>query len=139
MSRPTANILTMLELLQSAPKRSVGELAATLGVDERTVRRYAEHLRELGVPVETIRGRNGGYRIGDGLGMPPLMLSDEEAMAVMLALALGRRAGVVPEREPGLDAAIAKVERALPTPLRRRYEGLIAMPFFDASAGRATS
>ncbi|NYG98541.1 HTH domain-containing protein [Schumannella luteola] len=135
MPRPTARVLTMLELLQSAPKRSVGELAAVLEVDERTVRRYAEHLRELGVPVETVRGRYGGYRIGEGFAMPPLMLTDEEALAVMLALALGRRAGILPEKDRGLDSATAKVERALPTPLRKRFEGLVAMPFFDATAG----
>src|SRR4051812_14127023 len=94
MSRPTARVLTLLELLQSGGTRTVGELADRLDVDERTVRRYVDHLIDLDVPVESVRGRYGGYRLAAGYRMPPLMLSDDEALAVMLGLVLGRRAGL---------------------------------------------
>src|ERR1700722_5155553 len=63
MTRPTARVLSLLELLQSGGVRTVAELADRLGVDERTVRRYAGHLIDLDVPVESVRGRYGGYRL----------------------------------------------------------------------------
>src|ERR1700733_15756689 len=62
MARPTARVLSLLELLQSGGVRTVAELAGRLDVDERTVRRYADHLIDLDVPVESVRGRYGGYR-----------------------------------------------------------------------------
>ena len=63
MARPTARVLTLLELLQSGGIRTVAELADRLKVDERTVRRYVDHLIDLDVPVESVRGRYGGYRL----------------------------------------------------------------------------
>src|SRR4030081_1503801 len=93
MARPTARVLSLLELLQSGGVRTVAELAGRLGVDERTVRRYVDHLIDLDVPVESVRGRYGGYRLAPGYRMPPLMLSDDEALAVLLGLVAGRRAG----------------------------------------------
>src|ERR1700730_15829699 len=94
MTRPTARVMALLELLQSGGVRTVAELAERLGVDERTVRRYVDHLIDLDVPVESVRGRYGGYRLGSGYRMPPLMLSDDEALAVMLGLVAGRRTGL---------------------------------------------
>ena len=94
MARPTANVLILLELLQSGGLRTVAELAGRLGVDERTVRRYVDHLADLDVPVESVRGRYGGYRLAAGYRLPPLMLSDEEALAVLLGLIAGRRTGL---------------------------------------------
>ena len=70
MARPTARVLSLLELLQSGGVRTVAELAERLEVDERTVRRYADHLIDLDVPVESVRGRYGGYRLGSGYRMP---------------------------------------------------------------------
>ncbi len=84
MPRPTARVLALLELLQSGGTRTVGDLADRLGVDERTVRRYVAHLLELDVPVESVRGRYGGYRLGAGYRLPPLMLTDDEAVAVLV-------------------------------------------------------
>ena len=75
--------------------RTVAELAGRLGVDGRTVRRYVDHLLDLDVPVESVRGRYGGYRLAPGYRMPPLMLNDEEALAVLLGLVAGRRAGLM--------------------------------------------
>jgi hypothetical protein len=75
--------------------RTVAELAGRLGVDGRTVRRYVDHLLDLDVPVESVRGRFGGYRLAPGHRMPPLTLNDEEALAVLLGLVAGRRAGLM--------------------------------------------
>src|SRR5258708_33169629 len=71
MARPTARVLSLLELLQSGGVRTVPELAGRLGVDERTVRRYADHLIDLDVPVESVRGRYGGGRPGARPPPPP--------------------------------------------------------------------
>ena len=94
MPRPTGRVLTLLELLQSGGTRTVAELADRLGVEGRTVRRYVDQLIELDVPVESVRGRYGGYRLAPGYRLPPLMLSDDEALAVVLGLVAGRRAGL---------------------------------------------
>lgn len=77
MTRPTTRVLTLLEILQAGGTRNVGELVDRLGVEERTVRRYAVHLADLGIPVESVRGRYGGYRLAAGYRMPPLMLTDD--------------------------------------------------------------
>jgi predicted DNA-binding transcriptional regulator YafY len=91
VARPTVRVLALLEILQSGGAFTVGELADRLGVDERTVRRYATHLADLGVPVHARRGRYGGYRLAPGYKLPPLMLTDDEAVAVALGLVAGRR------------------------------------------------
>ena len=95
MTTSTTRVLALLEILQGGGTRTVADLAARLGVDERTVRRYAGHLLELGVPVESLRGRYGGYRLAPGHRMPPLMLTDEEALAVLLGLLVAQRTGPV--------------------------------------------
>src|ERR1700722_4859357 len=97
MARPTAHVLMLLELLQSGGVRTAAELADRLGVDERTVRRYVDHLLDLDVPVESVRGRYGGYRLASGYRMPPLMLTDDEAVAVLLGLVGTRRAALQPD------------------------------------------
>jgi len=84
MTRPTARVLALLELLQAGGTHTVGELAGRLGVDERTVRRYVTHLTDLDIPVRSVRGRYGGYQLAPGYRMPPLMLTDDEAVAVLL-------------------------------------------------------
>ncbi|TDC77690.1 YafY family transcriptional regulator [Actinomadura sp. 7K507] len=111
----------MLELLQANPRIGGAELARRLGVDERTVRRYAARLEDLGVPVVADRGRHGGYRLMPGYKLPPLMLTDDEATAVVLGLLAGRRMGL-----PGqaTESALAKVERVLPAALRDRVQAL---------------
>src|SRR6185369_16542045 len=70
MARPTAQVLTLLELLQSGGTRTMTELADRLGVEPRTVRRYVGHLIDLDVPVESVRGRYGGYRLAAGYRLP---------------------------------------------------------------------
>ena len=84
----------MLELLQAHRRLTGGELADRLAVDERTVRRYAGTLADLGIPVTADRGRYGGYRLLPGFKLPPLMLTDDEAVAVVLGLVAADRLGL---------------------------------------------
>ncbi|MFD2422723.1 helix-turn-helix transcriptional regulator [Amycolatopsis pigmentata] len=134
MTRPTARVLALLEILQSGGTRTVTELAGRLGVDERTVRRYVGHLIDLDVPVRSVRGRYGGYRLAPGYRMPPLMLTDEEALAVLLGLVAGRRAGLVTTSVAAAESATAKVRRVLPEALGRRLDALLATAGFTVPA-----
>jgi predicted DNA-binding transcriptional regulator YafY len=118
LARPTARVLALLEILQAGGTFTVADLAARLGVDERTLRRYAAHLTELGIPVETVRGRYGGYRLGPGYKLPPLMLTDDEAVSVVLALAS--------TPSPSGASATAKIRRVLPPALAARIDAMLS-------------
>nr|WSX22994.1 YafY family transcriptional regulator [Streptomyces tubercidicus] len=132
MSRPTGRVLTLLELLQSGGTRTVAELADRLGVEGRTVRRYVNQLIDLDVPVESVRGRYGGYRLAPGYRLPPLMLSDDEALAVLLGLIAGRRAGLRTTERTASETATAKIRRVLPKHLARRLDTLLeSLAFTD--------
>ncbi|MGW0445391.1 helix-turn-helix transcriptional regulator [Streptosporangium sandarakinum] len=132
MPRPTGRVLTLLELLQSGGTRTVAELADRLGVEGRTVRRYVDQLIDLDVPVESVRGRYGGYRLAPGYRLPPLMLSDDEALAVLLGLVAGRRAGLTTAERTASETASAKIWRVLPKHLARRLDMLLeALAFTD--------
>jgi len=133
MARPAARVLSLLELLQSGGVRTVAELADRLEVDERTVRRYAAHLIDLDVPVESVRGRYGGYRLAAGYRMPPLMLSDDEALAVLLGLVAGRRTGLA--TGTASETAAAKIRRVLPDRLARRLDAVLSSLSFTADPG----
>ncbi|GLW56533.1 helix-turn-helix transcriptional regulator [Kitasatospora phosalacinea] len=124
MTRPLARVLTLLELLQSGGVRSVAELAERLEVDERTVRRYVAQLVELDLPVESVRGRYGGYRLAPGHRLPPLMLTDEEALAVLFGLAAAERAGLSAAPAAASGTAAAKIRRVLPRRLTHRLDAL---------------
>ncbi|MGV9358478.1 helix-turn-helix transcriptional regulator [Streptomyces misionensis] len=138
MSRPIARVLTLLELLQSGGLRTVAELAGRLDVDERTVRRYVDHLVDLDIPVESVRGRYGGYRLAPGYRMPPLMLSDDEALAVLLGLVAGRRSGLAPATAAASETATAKIRRVLPERLRHRLDAVLgSLAFTDAPGAPA--
>jgi predicted DNA-binding transcriptional regulator YafY len=137
MARPTVRVLSLLELLQSGGVRTVAELADRLGVDERTVRRYVDHLLDLDVPVESVRGRYGGYRLSSGYRMPPLMLSDDEALAVLLGLIAGRRTGLVTTKGTASETATAKIRRVLPERLARRLDAVLGSLAFTAPPGEA--
>jgi predicted DNA-binding transcriptional regulator YafY len=132
-------VLTLLELLQSGGIRTVGELADRLDVDERTVRRYVDHLIDLDVPVESVRGRYGGYRLASGYRMPPLMLSDDEALAVLLGLLAGRRTGLMTAAGTASETAAAKIRRVLPERLGRRLDAVLGSIAFTAPAGEPTA
>jgi predicted DNA-binding transcriptional regulator YafY len=128
----------MLELLQTGGQRTVGDLAARLGVDERTVRRYAEHLADLGVPVTAQRGRYGGYRLAPGYKLPPLMLTDDEAVAVVLGLRAAEHAGLGTTEHAATASALAKVSRVLPRALGQRLDDLLSTAQFTTPV-RATA
>lgn len=134
MTRPIARVLALLEILQSGGTRTVAELAGRLDVDERTVRRYVDHLLDLDIPVRSVRGRHGGYRLSPGYRMPPLMLTDEEALAVLLGLVAGRRAGLLGTSAAAAESAVAKVRRVLPDALGRRLDALLEIADFTAPA-----
>nr|WP_281373176.1 WYL domain-containing protein [Kineococcus aurantiacus] len=116
----------MLELLQSSSgTRTVAELAARLEVDERTVRRYVAHLVDLDVPVQSVRGPYGGVRLGPGHRMPPLMLTDEEALVVLLGLVTAHPSGVLAASPGVVDAAVSKLRRVLPVAVGERVGALV--------------
>jgi predicted DNA-binding transcriptional regulator YafY len=137
--------MALLELLQSGGVRTVAELAGRLGVDERTVRRYVDHLIDLDVPVESVRGRYGGYRLGPGYRLPPLMLTDDEAIAVLLGLAVGGRAGLLAgagllaDTGTASETAAAKIRRVLPERLARRLDALLGSLAFTAPVAGAAA
>ncbi|WP_042416835.1 helix-turn-helix transcriptional regulator [Streptacidiphilus anmyonensis] len=132
MPRPAARVLTLLELLQSGGTRTVAELADRLGVEGRTVRRYVDQLIDLDVPVESVRGRYGGYRLAPGYRMPPLMLSDDEALAVLLGLVTGGRTGLTTAERTASETASAKIRRVLPKHSAHRLDApLEALDFTD--------
>jgi predicted DNA-binding transcriptional regulator YafY len=122
-SRPATRLLAMLEVLQARGRVSGRELAERLEVDPRTVRRYAVKLGELGIPVQAERGPYGGYQLRPGYKLPPLMLTDDEAAAVVLGLVAARQTGIATQGS-GLDEALVKILRVLPTELRDRVGAL---------------
>ena len=133
MAPPAARVLALLELLQAHRRITVGELAARLAVDERTVRRYAATLAEMGIPVTAERGRYGGYRLLPGFKLPPLMLTDDEAVAVLLGLVAADRVGLTADA-PAAAAAEAKITRVLPARLAERLTALRASLGFTRGA-----
>jgi predicted DNA-binding transcriptional regulator YafY len=132
MSRPTARVLALLELLQAGGQHTVAALAERLGVDERTLRRYAAHLVDLGIPIDVARGRYGGYRLAPGFKLPPLMFTDDEAVAVMLGLSAART-------DPASGSAAAKVHRVLPKQLADRIDALVSTMDTTAPVRRAVA
>lgn len=127
---PASRLLTLLDLLQSRPTLGALDLARALEVDPRSVRRYVTMLQDLGIPVEARRGRYGGYALRPGYKLPPLMLSDDEALAVTLGL-LAARALPLAEVEPAVAGALAKLERVLPAPTRARAQALASAVRLD--------
>lgn len=109
---PTARALVALELIERRPGISAAELADRLGVTDRAARRYVATLREAGIPVEATRGRDGGYRLGRGVRLPPLRFGAPEALALVMAALDGHHDVSDPESLVG--GAIARILRALP-------------------------
>lgn len=125
MYNPATRVLTVLELLQSHDHLDGAELARRLEVDRRSVRRYIVMLQDMGIPVEGLRGVEGGYRLRPGFKLPPLMLTEDEAVAVTLGLLSAQRlgAGIAPA---AVDGALTKIGRVLPRALRERIGALRA-------------
>lgn len=125
MLETSARLLRLLSLLQMRRDWSGPDLAERLGVDARTVRRDVERLRGLGYPVHSTPGTTGGYRLGAGAHLPPLLLDDEEAVAVAVGLRTAA-GGTVGGIEESSVRALAKLEQLLPVQLRQRVNALQA-------------
>ena len=123
MLQTSARLLRVLSLLQARGSWSGRELAERLEITERTVRRDVDRLRELGYPVRATAGVAGGYRLGAGATLPPLLLEDDEAQAVTLGLR-SAASGTVSGMEEAALRALAKLEQVLPPRLLRRVKAL---------------
>ncbi|GGW35919.1 helix-turn-helix transcriptional regulator [Streptomyces xantholiticus] len=123
MLETSARLLRLLSLLQAHREWSGADLADRLGVTPRTVRRDVDRLRELGYPVNASPGTGGGYQLGAGAELPPLLLDDEEAVAVAVGLRTAAGQGIEGIGETSVRA-LAKLEQVLPNRLRRRVSAL---------------
>ena len=125
MRNPTARALRLLALLQTHRLWHAEELSERLGVTQRTVRRDLDRLRELGYPVDSTSGKYGGYRLTTGAHVPPLLLDDDEAVAVAIGLRYAAEDAIDGMEETSLRA-LTKIETLLPHRLRRRVSALHA-------------
>ena len=134
MLETSARLLRLLSLLQSPRDWTGTELADRLDVSPRTIRNDVERLRNLGYPVHAARGNVGGYRLGAGAQLPPLLLDDDEAVAVAMSLRTAA-GGAIEGLEETSQRALAKLEQVLPSRLRRRVHALhsqtIPVPRYD--------
>src|SRR3989441_8843941 len=130
MYHPTTRVLTVLELLQAHRQMSGPKLAERLEVDVRSVRRYITMLQDLGIPIEAERGRYGNYRLMRGFKLPPLMFTEDEALALTLGLLAARKLGLA-VAAPAVEGALAKGERGLPTALGGRVQAVHETLVFD--------
>ena len=126
MANTSSRTLRLLSLLQTHRYWPGSELADRLGVSVRTLRRDIDRLRELGYPVEASRGVDGGYQLAAGAALPPLVLDDEEAVALAVGLQAAAQGGVAGIAESSVRA-LAKVVQVMPPRLRRRVDALRAM------------
>jgi predicted DNA-binding transcriptional regulator YafY len=115
---PTARALRALEILQTRPGATADELAERLGVTERAARRYVGILREAGIPVESTQGPYGGYRLGRGTRLPPIVFTEIEALGLVMAVLDGQPAAA--DVDDLVGTALAKVIRALPESVGRQ-------------------
>jgi predicted DNA-binding transcriptional regulator YafY len=123
MSQPTTRVLALLEMLQAREVTGGAELAQALEVDRRTLRRYIVMLEELGIPIVTTQGRYGGYQVVPGFKLPPMIFSDEEALALAVGLMAARGLGLA-QSMPALASARAKLERVFPAKLKSRLRAV---------------
>ncbi len=132
---PTAGrLLALLSMLQARREWPGTLLAARLGVSHRTVRRDVERLRALGYPIDSTSGPAGGYSLTSGAAMPPLLLDDDEAIAVAIALRTAARSAVAGVEETALQALV-KLEQVLPARLRRRVQAFGATEVVAGGGG----
>jgi predicted DNA-binding transcriptional regulator YafY len=134
---PTARLLELLELLQGRPRVSGEEIARRLGTDPRTVRRDIAALQSIGIPVEGVRGVGGGYALRPGYRMPPLMLTADEAVAVVLGLSAVRRSGL--GDLAAAERADRKLRRVLPERLADQVRALQTVTSFTGRAAEAAA
>ena len=125
MADTSARTLRLLSLLQTRRYWPGAELAERLQVSARTLRRDVDRLRELGYPIQAQRGVDGGYQLAAGTALPPLVVDDEEAVALAVGLQVAAQGGVEGTAEASMRA-LAKVIQVMPARLRRRVEALSA-------------
>jgi predicted DNA-binding transcriptional regulator YafY len=116
---PTARTLMVLELIQNSPGITADQLGDKLGVSDRAARRYVAILREAEIPIESVRGPYGGYRVGRGLRLAPLMFSATEALGLVMAVLEGPRGADDP-----VENALGKIIRVLPEPIARSTDAI---------------
>jgi predicted DNA-binding transcriptional regulator YafY len=133
---PTARALLALELVQGSPGITADRLADKLGVSERAARRYVGILREAGIPIDSVRGPYGGYRVGRGLRLPPLVFSATEALGLVMAVLDGHHHAGDPADPVG--SAVGKLVRALPEAVAAQAEAVrrATAPAPDHAAAR---
>ena len=123
MHSPATRLLSLLELLQSHGRLSGSDIAARLGVDKRTVRRYIRSLEDLGIPVTTEQGRDGGYMLVAGFKLPPMMFTNDETLALSLGLLAARQLKFA-EADVAISSVQAKLERVMPAKLQARARAI---------------
>ena len=140
MSDPSARTLRLLSLLQARRHWAGADLAGRLGVSVRTLRRDVDRLRELGYPVDASRGVDGGYTLAPGAALPPLVLDDDEAVALAVGLQAAAAGPVAGMAETSVRV-LAKLVQVMPVRLRRRVEALraVTVPAWTSPAGSAES
>jgi predicted DNA-binding transcriptional regulator YafY len=136
MTQPTLRVLAVLELLQSRGRVSGPELARRIGVDGRTLRRYIAMLEELGIPIVAERGRFGGYALVAGFKLPPLVFTNDEALALGVGLLAARSLGLA-DAAPAVAGAQAKLQRVMPQSLKRRLRAIDETVALDLSRRNA--
>jgi predicted DNA-binding transcriptional regulator YafY len=123
MYHPTTRVLAVLAFLQTHGRMTGTDLAQRLEVNIRTLRRYIVMLQDLGIPIDAERGRNGAYVLGTGFKLPPMMFTNEEALALTIGLISARRLRLA-DTGRAVESALAKVERVMPHELKGRVRAL---------------
>jgi predicted DNA-binding transcriptional regulator YafY len=123
MYHPTTRVLAVLTLLQAHGRMSGPELAGRLEVNIRTLRRYIIMLQDLGIPIEAERGRNGAYILSPGFKLPPMMFTNEEALALTVGLISARYLNLA-DTDRAVESAFAKLERVMPLDLKSRVRAM---------------
>jgi predicted DNA-binding transcriptional regulator YafY len=132
MYHPTTRVLAVLALLQAHGRMPGSELAQRLEVNIRTLRRYIIMLQDLGIPIDSERGRNGAYILSAGFKLPPMMFTNEEALALTLGLISARRLNLA-DTDHAIESAFAKLERVMPLKLKSRVQALTETITLDQS------
>ncbi|WP_242527486.1 helix-turn-helix transcriptional regulator [Ktedonosporobacter rubrisoli] len=135
MYRPTARVLTVLELLQSRGRMTGAELARRLEVNIRTVREYIAMLGDMGIPIEAERGRYGAYRLRPGYKLPPLIFTEDESFALTLSLLIARGQEFA-RASAAFEGTLAKVLRVLPEATRTQVQAVEQAVLFDDDSFR---
>lgn len=137
MYHPTTRVLAVLALLQTHGRMSGSELAQRLEVNIRTLRRYIIMLQDLGIPIESERGRNGAYVLSAGFKLPPMMFTNDEALALTVGLISVRRLNLA-DTDRAVESALAKLERVMPLDLKSSVRALTETITLDLNTAAST-